>query len=166
MKYQHGKYDPALFNVPPSLGKDGKSAKLQCNIMEGHMRMLEDFAHSGVFPFTTASDVIRWCIKEGLEELNRMEPARMNSTMKRTNTMIALAKADIEKSKYLENFSLLRVQVNMHIASGDSESARDIVNYFRHEISEMPEEPESEGRYKMRCMNALDEFKHLFREQD
>jgi hypothetical protein len=166
MRYQHGKYDPAAFNIPPSLGKDGKSSRIQCHIQEGHNRILEDFAHSGVFPFTTASDVIRWCINSGIEELNRLEPARMNSIMRRTNTMIQLAKEDIERSKYLEAFSLLRVQVNVHIASGDNESAKDLVNLFRHEISEMPEEPEAAGRYKMRCLNELEQFRHLFREQE
>ncbi len=166
MRYTHGKYDPAAFNVPPSLGKDGKSGKMQCHIQEGHMRMLEDFAHSGVFPFTTASDVVRWCIQCGLEELNKMEPARMNSTMRRTNNMIRLAREDMERSKFLESFSTLRLQVNSHIGRGNVESARDLVCDFRHEIVNMPDEPDSAARYKMECLNALDEFKHLFREQD
>jgi hypothetical protein len=166
MRYTHGKYDPAAFNVPPSLGKDGKSSRIQCHIQEGHNRMLEDFAHSGVFPFTTSSDVIRWCLDYALKELNRLEPARMNSTMKRTNTLIALAQEDVARSKYLEAFSVLRLQVNRHIGEGDIESAKDIIGRFRVEVEAMPENSDAEGRYKMRCQNELEPFRHLFRTEE
>ena len=166
MRYQHGKYDPAAFNVPPSLGKDGKSGKIQCHIQEGHVRALEDFAHSGVFPFTTSSDVIRWCIDLGVKELNRLEPAKMNSVIRRTNIIIELAKEEHSKSQFLVAFDAVRTNIHQHRQSGDIESARDHVAEVRAQVELMPENSDREARYKMKCQDALEEFRQYFRNEE
>jgi hypothetical protein len=118
-----------------------------------------------VFPFEEKNDVVRYCIKFGLERLERIEPVLINSVMRRTNLMIAMAQEEIEKMKFDEAFDKLRAVVAGHMGRNDLASARDLVKYYRDQIQKMPEEPEREARWKMRYLNELDNgFKHVEKE--
>jgi len=156
-----GKYDPADFIVPPQLGKDGKSGRIQCYLQSGHERALNILARSGVFPFEERNDVVRWCIKAGLEKLSDMEPILINSVMRRTNLMIAMAQEEIERMKFFEAFDKLRTAVSGHMGRNDRAMARDLVKRYRDQIEKMPDEPERELRWKIKYLDELDTFKHL-----
>lgn len=160
-----GKYDPAEFIVPPSLGRDGKSERVQCYVQSGHIRALNIIGRSGVFPFDEKNDVIRWAIKYALEELDRREPILINSVMRRTNLMIAMAQDEIERQKFLEAFDKLRGVTSSHMGQNDRASARDMVKRYREQIEKMPDEPERELRWKMKYLDALEQFRHLEEEQ-
>jgi len=67
-----GKYDPADFIVPPELEK-GKSQRVQFYAQAAHVRLLNIIARSGHFPFETKEDVARWCLKHGLEHIDKLE---------------------------------------------------------------------------------------------
>lgn len=165
MSYR-GSYDPAEFIVPPQLGKDGHSERIQCYVQSGHVRALNILARSGVFPFEEKNDVVRWCIKHGLEKLDTIEPVMINSVMRRTNLMIAMAQEEIERMKFIEAFDKLRTAVSGHMGRNDRAMARDLVKRYRDQIEKMPDEPERELRWKMRYLDELDNgFKHLEAEE-
>ena len=159
-----GKYDPADFVVPPSLGKDGHSERIQCYIQSGHARALNILARSGVFPFEERNDVVRWCIKFGLERLDAMEPTLINSVMRRANLMIAMAQDEMERQKFLEAFDKLRTVVSAHMSRNEREMAKDLLKKYRDQIEKMPDTPERELRWKMKYLDELDTFKHIERE--
>lgn len=165
MSGYRGFYDPAEFIVPPSLGRDGKSERIQCYVQSGHIRALSVIARSGVFPMEEKNDVVRWAIKFGLEELNRREPTLINSVMRRTNLMIAMAQDEIERQKFLEAFDALRTVTSSHMGQNDRASARDMVRRYRDQIERMPDEPERELRWKMKYLDALEGFRHLEEEK-
>jgi hypothetical protein len=154
MSYQ-GKYDPADFNVPPELEK-GKSARIQAYIQSGHDRALSIVARSGVFPFEKESDVIRWCIKLGLERIDSLEPLLINSVMKRTNIMIELLREEINRQKFLETMDLIRSAVMAHLGRNEEDMARDLVGRCFKQISAMPDEPERELRWKLKYLEQLE----------
>lgn len=150
-----GKYDPAEFNVPPELQK-GKSARIQAYIQSGHQRAINIVARSGVFPFEQDTDVIRWCIKYGLEKLDSLEPRLINSVMKRTNMMIEVIKDEIARQKFLEWMDQSRTAIHAYVGRGDEESARDLVQRLHKHIMAMPDEPDRELRWKLKYLDALE----------
>jgi hypothetical protein len=154
------KHDPAEYIVPPQLEK-GHSEKIQCYVQSGHVRALNVIARSGVFPFEEKNDVVRWCVKFGLEELDRREIRLINSVMRRTNLLIAMAQEDIERLKFLEAFDKLRTVVSGHMGRNDRAMARDMVIRYREQIEKMPDEPERELRWKIKYLDELDTFKYL-----
>ena len=163
MSYRGNNRDPSEFIVPPQLGQ-GHSEKVQCYVQAGHARALNIIARSGAFPFQERNDVVRWCIKHGLEELDRREVHLINSVMRRTNLMIAMAIDEIERAKFLEAFDHLRTAIAGHMGRGEKEMSKDLLARYRDQIEKMPDEPERELRWKMKYLDELDTFKHIERE--
>lgn len=158
--YDRRDFDPAEYIVPPNFGKSiGENFHLR--IQTGHMRALHIIAKSGMFPCETPQDVGRWCIKHGLDELARRGAKGINSVMFRTNLMLAHSAEDLSKQRMDEVFAKLRESVNGHLARGDWRAAQEMVRTHRKEIQKMPDEPESELRWKMRYMDELDQYKQL-----
>jgi hypothetical protein len=155
------KYDPSEFVVPPSLGKDGKSERIQCYVQAGHIRALNIVGRCGVFPFDEKNDVIRWCIKVGLERLNQLEPHLINSHIRRANIMIAHARDQVERSKFVETFNLLRESVNAARSDLDREGVLELYYTYKKQIDAMPNVPDHELRWKMKYEEELAHFKHL-----
>ncbi len=162
--HYRGKYDPADFNVPPELEK-GRSSRIQAYIQSGHDRALNVIARSGVFPFEKDTDVIRWCIKVGLEELDRLEPQLINSVMRRANVSIELAKEEIERQKFLETMDSTRTAVHAHLGRGDEGMARDLVERIYKQIRSMPDAPDRELRWKLKYLEQFErDFKQFLPE--
>jgi hypothetical protein len=155
-----GKFDPAEFNVPPSL-KTGTSQRLQLYIQSAHARALGIIAHSGHFPWGNAQDVARWAIAHGLRYIDTIDPGPITSHVKQANIMDAIAQEEHRKQKFLSTFDSIQQSVNEHRASGDAEMARELVNRVWREIVLMPDEPDYESRWKKKYM---DRFEQLFKE--
>lgn len=166
MSYRNsGKYDPALFCVPPKIGK-GESQKLQLNIQAGHYRALGIVGRSGVFPFDDRSDAVRYCLQVGLEQLTKLEPHLINSVMRHANIIIELAKVECFKQKYMEVFTEVQQAVSNYVQMGrpdDLAAARSLVDQVRKQIDAMPDEPDNELRWKIRYRDELDNrFRYLY----
>lgn len=165
MSYRSTRFDPAEFIVPPALGKDGRSERIQCYIQSGHARALNIIARSGVFPFEEKNDVVRYSLKKGLEHLDTIEPVLINSVMRRTNMMIAAAKDQIERMKFVEVFDELRTALNMARTDHDKAMAKDLYLYYKQQIHAMPDVPESQLRWKLKYLDELEAFKGLEKEE-
>jgi hypothetical protein len=158
------KYDPADFCVPPELEK-GRSARVQCYIQSGHQRALDIIARSGVFPFDKDTDVIRWCIKYGLERLDQLEPKLINSVLRRANMMLEILKDEVARQKHLEVMEKSRTAIHGYLGRGEEEMARDLVQRLHKLILSMPDEPERELRWKVKYLEQLErDFKQYMYE--
>ena len=155
------RYDPSDFIVPPQVGDKGHSERIQCRIQSGHYRALGTVARSGVFPYEERNDVIRWCIKFGLERLNQLEPQLIRSVMGQANAAIAIAVEDQHRRKFLELFQPLHEQVSYYLGIGQPEFAGGLIKKIRTAVEGMPDQPESEGQWKRRYLGELEKYAHI-----
>jgi len=156
-----GKYDPAEFVVPPELEK-GKSQRIQCYIQAAHYRLLNIVSRSGHFPFEERNDVIRWCIKFGLQYLDTLEPASLRSVMSQANIMERHNANQIAEQTFLKWLDNSRNVVQGHIGRGDEGAAKEDVEFYYREVMKMPDEPDRALRWKLKYLEALkDNFGRL-----
>jgi hypothetical protein len=156
-----GSYDPADFVVPPALGK-GESQKIQCYVQNEHKRALNVIARSGVFPFEMEADVIRWAILYGLTRLSTLEPALINSLMRRANMMLDELKEETNLAKHREWMEKLIFQVQGYVGRGEIERARGKVAYHYSQVMAMPQETDEETYWKGQFLKVLeDRFKEF-----
>lgn len=151
------KYDPSDFIVPPQMGKNGFSERIQCRIQSGHHRAIGILATSGLFPFKQASDVIRWCIKEGLAKLEKIEPGTINSVYQQAEVAIAIARDEVYRQQFLELFNSMATAVGHHIATQNRGQAVALVNKVRQQIGHMPDEPQDQLDWKLKYLKELEE---------
>lgn len=156
------RYDPQEFIVPPQVQK-GFSERIQCRIQSAHYRALGVVARSGVFPYEEKADVIRWCIKHGLERLNELEPKLIGSVLRQANIAIAIAVDDLQQRKVVELFTTLSQQATQYFQEGHINYAAALVGRVRVEVEKMPDEPEGERIWKLRYLQELERYRYLER---
>lgn len=156
------KFDPATFNVPPSLGK-GMSQRLQFWVQSAHCRALDIIAHSGHFPWGKDTDVARWAIQHGLQYITELDRDihGLSSIMRQANIINANNAQAQRMLTFAENFNKTQEIVMQFKGLGELEMAREHVNKQWREIQAMPDEPESEGRWKMKY---IDRFEAMFKD--
>ena len=156
------KYDPADYIVPPSL-KNGHSDRIQFRAQSTMARALKLIAGSKVFPFGTDQDVARWCLKYGLEHLEKLEPTLegLKTVLGQQRLANELLKDELYRYAFMEMFTNLRNAVAQHIAQGEQQEARQLVEKTLDMIIAMPTEPEREGRWRDRYLKQFDEFSYL-----
>jgi hypothetical protein len=153
-----GKFDPAEFNVPPSLQK-GTSQRLQFYIQSAHARALDLCAHSGHFPWGKDTDVARWCIQHGLQYIDQIDPGTITSVMRQANIVNAINDEEMRKLRLVETIDKTQTNVLALKGSGETDMAQDLVMRIYTELRGMPDEPERELRWKLKY---LDKFKAMF----
>ena len=151
----HGRYDPSDFIVPPALGK-GESQRVVAYIQNEHKRALNIVARSGVFPFEMEADVVRWCILFGLQKLASLEPALINSHMRRANMMLAVLNEELLRAKHTEWADKLIPIVRGYIGRGELAMAQGQVAYHYAQIMAMPEETNGEVYWKGQYLQTLE----------
>lgn len=150
------KYDPSDFIVPPQQGK-GFSERIQCRIQSGHYRAIGILATSGQFPFKQASDVIRWCIKDGLAKLEKIEPGTINSVFQQAEVAITIARDEVYRQQFLELFNSMAQAIGHHIATQNKPQAVALTNKIRQQIGKMPDEPQEQLDWKLKYLKELEE---------
>jgi hypothetical protein len=154
------KFDPAEFNVPPTLGK-GTSQRLQLYIQSAHSRALDILAHSGHFPWGKDTDVARWCIQFGLQYADTIDPGVINSVMREANIINAQNDEAVRKMNFLRDIDKTQQVIMEYRGMGELDLAKDHVNRIWKEIQLMPDEPAREGMWKKKY---LDKFEGLFKD--
>lgn len=151
------KIDPSEFIVPPQKGKEGFSERIQCRIQSGHYRAIGILATCGHFPFKQASDVIRWCIKDGLARLENIEPGTINSVYQQAEVAIAIARDEVYRQQFLELFTTLASAVGHHVSTQNRQQATALVEKVRQQIGKMPDEPQEQLDWKLKYLKELEE---------
>jgi hypothetical protein len=153
-------YDTADFIVPPQVG-NGQSERIQCRIQAGHLRALNVIARSGVFPYQQVQDVVRWCIKLGLNELAKLEPDLLKSIMSQANAADAIAQDHIFRQKYAETFAHLHESVSFYLANQMQDQARMVLAKVRRELDQMPDKTEFDRIWKGRYLSEFRKYEYL-----
>lgn len=156
-----GKFDPATFNVPPSLQK-GTSQRLQFYVQSAHARALDVVAHSGHFPWSKDTDVARWAIQHGLQYIDEIDPGIITSVMRQANIISAINEQETNNLKFVETFDKTQQNVLTLKGMGETEMAKDLVMRVWREILAMPDEPEREARWKKKYQDRFEsQFKDM-----
>jgi hypothetical protein len=149
-----GKYDVNDFIVPPEFGK-GKSMQISCRIQAAHYRLLNIVARSGHFPFEERPDVIRWCIKFGLEHIDSLEPSLTRSVISQANIMNRRNQEILAEMKFQEWLNTSKEVLGGYVSRGDEESAREEVRFMYEQIIRMPDEPDRSFRWKCKYLDTM-----------
>lgn len=154
-------YDAADYIVPPQVGQNGHSERVQCRVQSGHFRALGTMARSGVFPWEERADVIRWCIKHGLQELARLEPGMLKSVMSQANAAERIARDHIYRQKFSETFAALHESVSYYVANQMPDQAALVVRDVRRELEAIPQKHENDRVWRARYLKELDKYAYL-----
>jgi hypothetical protein len=153
-------YDAADFVVPPQVGQK-RGERIQCMVQEGHARALKIVANSGVFPHQVKEDVIRWCIKYGLNELAKLEPHLVLSVMSMANAADEILKEHAFYQKFTSLFTSLHEQVSHYSSQGMPEQALRMIAKVRTQIEKMPTGTEFDAMWRGRYLKNLAQYDYL-----
>ncbi len=149
------KYPPEHFIVP---GQDnnGNSVRIFCRVPPLLDRSLDIIFGSRNFPFKSKGDIVRWCVKFGVDTLERMEPVK-GSVTAQVDAMLSVLRDEDANHAFLTLFNTMSHTIGMHIQAQAMGEARRVVHSMRSLILRI-ENDYWRGRY----LRELDEkFGHL-----
>ena len=156
------KYDPSQFIVPPQIGDKGHSQRIQANIQTGQYRAIRILAQSNIFPWRTDAEVIRWCIKNSLDQLSEMEPNLVQSVISRTNQILRQQQEEEFNRHSLESFQKLAETVNFYLMRGDRETAIGEIHEALRTFQSLRAQSDREKRWKRIYIEELAKtFRHV-----
>ena len=154
--HQH-KFPPETFIIP---GQDnnGNSVRLHCRVMPLLAREVSTVHASHKFPFKTPGDLIRWCVKVGVERLQELDPSP-GSMMAQVDMMIAVLNDEEKHRGFMTLFNTMSETVSAHIQVQAMGEARRVI----HEMKNLIEKIDNEY-WRNRCKQELEaKFGHLLR---
>lgn len=148
--FHRGKYKPEDFIVP---GQDnnGNSIRQFCRVIPLLDRAVDMLFFSRRFPFRAKGDLIRWCIKRGVDELNGMEPVA-GSVIIQAEVMMRILNDEELNHAFLTVFHTMSHTVGLHIQSNAIGEARRVVSMMQAQIEKM-----EEGFWRTRYLRELKE---------
>lgn len=143
------KYRPEDFIVP---GQDsnGNSARVYCRVVPLIERAIDVIMGSRKFPFKSEGDLIRWCVKRGVEELDGMEPM-VGSVMAQVDAMMSILRDEELNHTFLTVFDRMVQTIGMHVQAQATGEARRVAYAMREQILKM-----EEGYWRDRYIRELD----------
>lgn len=118
----------------------GHNAPLQFRVQPRHMSALMKIQEEGKFPFESLSEVARWCVDKGIEELNRRRPsAAVGSMLQQARVINNFLREEKLMQDYEESFNAIRDTVQKYLALGATKQARRVIARTKHDIEMMPE---------------------------
>lgn len=155
--FNRDKYRPEDFIVP---GQDhnGNSMRVWCRVIPMLDRAVDVMFSSRKFPFKSKGDLIRWCIKLGVERLEEMEPVN-GSVMTQVDAMLGVLRDEQLNHSFLTLFHTMNTTVGMHVQAQAFGEARRVIALMRFQILKM-----QNGYWRDRYLKELDEkFGHLMK---
>lgn len=141
------KYAPEDFIVSPADAR-GISYRLTFRVMPDMEKGIDQIIASNRFPFTTRGEVIRWCLREGVRALNKMEP--VSSVTKRVDLVNAVLAEENAHAEFMHIFSTLQEAVDKYVADQAPKQASRVVAIAKHNFDMMPE-----GHWRDRYLEEL-----------
>lgn len=152
------KFDPSEFFVPPSHDLKTPGEKISATIQRPHLRAIKVLAERGRFGWRLNADVIRFCIKKGLDYVDSIDPGVINGHLQKANLMIAAALYAEEQRAHLEAFSRLRDQITNARTDIERLQVKELVTQYRYYVNAMPDDPQHELLWKARYHEDLSRF--------
>lgn len=155
--FHRGKYAPDSFIVPGQ-DQNGNSIRAWCRVVPLLDRAMDILFSSRKFPFKSKGDLIRWCIKTGVDRLHEMEPITGSVTMQVEAIMAAL-RDEMHNFEFLTVFQTMTSSVGMCVQAQAIGEARRQVTIVQTHIDKM--EP---GYWRDRYNRELkDKFGYLLK---
>lgn len=114
-------------------------------------RQIDIIFGSRKFPFRSKGDLMRWCIKTGVERLEEMEPSR-GSVIAQVEAMMTVLRDEQLNHSFLTVFQTMNTTIGMHVAAGADGEARRVIALMRGQIMKM-----DSGYWRDRYLRELDE---------
>lgn len=152
-----GKYAPDQFIVPGQ-DQNGNSVRQWCRVVPLLDRAMDVLFASRKFPFKSKGDLMRWCIKTGVERLDEMEPVA-GSVIIQVEAMMAILRDEELNHSFMTVFNTMGQTVGMHIQAQAIGEARRVITMMRAQIMKM-----DDGYWRQRYIRELDtKFGHLIK---
>ena len=151
------KYPPESFIIP---GQDnnGNSVRVWCRVIPLLERSMDILFASHKFPFKSKGDLMRWCIKMGVERLEEMEPA-LGSVTAQVDAMLSVLRDEELHHSFLTLFNTMAGTVGMHIQAQALGEARRVISDMRRMMDRIDNDY-WRGRYQK---ELEDKFGHLLK---
>lgn len=147
LEYQ-GEYDPANFIVPASDSK-GHSERYTFRLSISMHREVNTIVASKLFPFLDASDVYRWCVREGLEKLNSMQEVP-NSVFGQAEAALEVCREVIYHKQFEQMFTVMDEAMEKVRGSGGFSEIRRLYARVQSAFEKMPE-----GHWRTHYLSTL-----------
>lgn len=142
-----GKYKAEDFICAPADAR-GVSYRLTFRVMPDIEKSLDQIVASNRFPFSTRGDVLRWCVREGLRALNKMEP--VTSVTKRIDLIDTVLAEENAHADFMHIFHALEDNVNKYLADQAPKQALRVLAMAKHNFESMPD-----GHWRDRYLEEL-----------
>jgi hypothetical protein len=130
-------YDPAHFIVPASDTK-GHGVRKDFRLSVSMAREIEVVVASKLFPFMDASDLLRWCVREGLARLNAMEEVP-NSVFGQAEAAMEIARELVYQKQYEAVFVQMDEAFQVARGHGALTEIRKLYARVQAQFQKMPE---------------------------
>lgn len=126
------RYPPEAFIVP---GQDhtGQSERVFCRVTPSLAREIAVIFESRKFPFRTKGDLMRWCVKVGVERLLEMEPSP-GSIMAQVDTIDTVLREESEHVRFGQLFDNVASVIGTYVQAGAHGEARRVLFEVRAKV--------------------------------
>ena len=142
-------YDPSDFVVTPTDTK-GVSYRFTFRGPPDFDTAIDQWISSGRFPFRTRGEVLRWCVRQGLRQLDQMEPGVVSVTQ-RVDILTRILNEESSHSDFLTVFKHLDESVQRYMSDQAPMQALRVIAMAKHQFEGMPE-----GHWRERYLGELD----------
>jgi hypothetical protein len=139
----------AEFIVPAHDGNGDKST-LFCNVTPALNRLIDRLITTGRFPFRSKGDLVRWCIKTGVDRLAVAAP-EVGDLATQVNVAIKILQRVQHHREQAAVIQSLVIEVDVDLKNGDIDSARASVLEVRDALAKI-----SSDRWRKRYLNEID----------
>lgn len=133
--FWRGKYDPQQFIVPGQ-DQNGNSVRVFCRIVPLLDRSVDIIMGSRKFPFKSKGDLLRWCIKSGVERLEDMEPMQ-DSVTAQVDAMMTILADEQAHHEFSTLFQTMATTIGMHVQAQAIGEARRVVSLMQQHVGRM-----------------------------
>lgn len=157
LRFDSNKYRPEDFIIPGQ-DQNGNSIREFCRVVPLLDRAMDVIQGSRKFPFRTKGDLMRWCIKTGVERLDKMEPIA-GSVLAQCEAMLGILRDEELNHAFLTVFHTMVATIGMHVQAQALGEARRVIATMQGQIQRM-----QDGYWRTRYLKELDDkFGHLMR---
>lgn len=151
------RYPPDQFLIPGQ-DQNGQSVRIYCRVVPLLERAIEVIHGNHKFPFKSKGDLMRWCVKVGVEKLDAMEPC-VGSVMAQAEAMFGILRDEELNHTFLTLFNTMTATIGMHIQAQALGEARRVVSMMKQQIDKM-----DDGYWRQRYLTELEsKFGYLLR---
>ncbi|MBA7694257.1 hypothetical protein ES703_102864 [subsurface metagenome] len=129
------KYDISEFRISAQ-DKKGHSARRWFRLQPGHDSMIDEIVAKRIFPYRTASDLIRHAVKRHLDWLETLEP--IPSITKQVDIILDLMRQEEFQRDFQTVMDKLREQAWAYQRNGSQGEAERLINDTYQKILAMP----------------------------